>query len=170
VFPVRFDGVSPATVARCRDGCGLAHTSPAVQAPETIALDLGAMTALDVRYDAPEPMSVHRHASDARLLATALIQVLSRDEPPPARWTSRPFCEAVADAPEIEDLDALGAGLREPTFRGAAAALAADPNAVALGVRRLELARGAPLPPWPDIVRHGVSPRLTPADGAWWFG
>lgn len=113
----------------------------------------------------------------ARALASALVQVMGRGEPPPARWASRRFCEVVAyersllaSAHGTDELDAVAGLLREPTFRGAATALAADPRAVALAVRRLELVRGGPLPPWPDIVRLLFVPRVADADRPWRSG
>jgi hypothetical protein len=142
-----------------------------------MTLAVAGMTAPDIRCDAPELTFLLNPLGHARLLASAPIQVLGRDDAPPARWTSPRFKEAVAfersllsAARTAEELDAVGATIDERTCRGAAAALSADPHAVALAVRRLELARGGPLPSWPDIVRHGVMPRVSHSEQGRWFG
>ncbi len=115
--------------------------------------------------------------SPTRLLASALLHVLDRDEPPPARWRADPFVAAVAvhrialaQAASVAELDIAAPANTDTTFRDAVTALASDPFAVALAVRRLELLRGSTLPAWPVIVRHGVAPRVTHADQGRWFG
>lgn len=135
------------------------------------------MTAQDLRRDAssalpgPGPAPV----SPSRLLASALLHLLDRDEPLPARWHGDPFTVAVARHRLIagamttgEDLDRLAGILGVGTFAAAAGALARDPLAAALAVRRLELLRGAPLPAWPQVVRYGVTPRVVPAAPERW--
>lgn len=114
--------------------------------------------------------------SPTSLLAAALLHVLDRDEPPPPRWHAEPFVIAVADqrlklsaVDVLEDLDAEAPETLGSTFGSAVAALASDPKAAALAVRRLELNRRAPMPSWPVIVRRGTSPRLT-VEAARWFG
>jgi hypothetical protein len=115
--------------------------------------------------------------SPTRLLASALLHVLERDEAPPARWRVEPFVLAVAQhrmalagARATADLDLVATLRIDHTFRGAVAALGSDPLAAALAVRRLELTRQMPLPAWPTIVGRGIGPRVTHADTARWFG
>ncbi len=134
------------------------------------------MTAPDLRAtSAPSPTRLP--VLPARLLASALLHVLDRDEPPPARWRADPFVMGVAArrgtlAPvtTVGDLDLLAPTSADVTFRDAVTALASDPLAAALAVRCLELTRGAALPAWPVIVRHGAVPRVAPADQGRWFG
>lgn len=115
--------------------------------------------------------------SPTRRLASALLHVLGRDEPPPARWRADRFVLAVAThrailagIPTSGELDGLAPPGYTTSFQGAVALLGSDPLAAALAVRRLELTREAPLPAWPAIVRHGIAPRVTHADAARWFG
>ncbi len=126
---------------------------------------------------APATLIAASHpVSPTRLLASALLHVLDRDEPPPPRWRADPFVAAVAAhrtrlAPvsSSTELDGLVPTGPDPAFRAAVTALASDPLAAALAVRRLELLRGSTLPAWPVIVRHGAVPRVN-ADRERWFG
>jgi len=135
------------------------------------------MTASELRPDTAGPMSRLAPVSPSRLLASALLHVLDRDEPLPARWRADPFVVTVAyhrsllqavDTPG--ELDRLAPLWARVSFPDAVTALASDPLAAALAVRRLEMMRGAGLPAWPDIVRHGVAPRVGPAEAGRWFG
>lgn len=135
------------------------------------------MTAADLRAEPVHSVASFAALSPTRLLASALIHVLDRDEPPPARWLAESFIAAVAahrsalaPATDPSELDRRAAPTADLTFRGAVAALASDPLAAALAVRCLELLRSAGLPAWPVIVRHGVGPRVTRADQGRWFG
>jgi hypothetical protein len=152
------------------------NTSPAVHEPATEGAEPAGMTAPDLHVPPAHPGAPFA-VSPAGLLASALLHVLDRDEPPPARWRADPFVAAVAshrtaltEVYSVADLDVSAPASAEATFRGAVAALASDPLAAALAVRRLELLRGSPLPAWPVIVRHGAAPRVTPADQGRWFG
>jgi hypothetical protein len=134
------------------------------------------MTAPDLRTETPHsypPVTV----SPTRLLASALVHLLDRDEPLPARWRADVFVTAVdahrariASVHSVAALDDLVPSSADTTFRGAVTALASDPHAAALAVRRLELMRGADLAPWPVIARHGVAPRVSHAEQGRWFG
>ena len=135
------------------------------------------MTAPDLRIEpkhAPAPLAA---PSPTRLLASALLHLLDRDEPVPPRWLADPFVAGIsthraviASVASAGELDLLAPATVGTTFRGAVTALASDPLAVALAVRRLELLRAAVLPAWPTIVRHGIAPRVTHADQGRWFG
>jgi hypothetical protein len=134
------------------------------------------MTASSIQID-PPPLALSREVSPTRLLASALLHVLDRDEPPPARWQAEPFVHAVAthrralaEVRTSAELDRVAAAGIDHTFRGAVAALATDPLAAALAVRRVELNRAAALPGWPVIARRGVGPRVSHADASRWFG
>jgi hypothetical protein len=122
----------------------------------------------------PQPVPA---ASTAGLLGSALLHVLARDEPPPATWATSVFEGGVtyhrawlSSIQTTAELDRLAPPAVDPTFRGAVSALARDPLAVAVAVRRLELARGAALPAWTAILRHGVGPRVSRAEQGLWFG
>ncbi len=134
------------------------------------------MTAPEQFAESPHPTTVHASVSPTRLLASALLHVIARDEPPPARWRAAAFVVAVmthrarfAGIRTCAELDRL-APATDSTFRGAVTALASDPLAAALAVRRLELTRAGELPAWPEIIRHGVAPRVTHAEASLWFG
>jgi hypothetical protein len=133
------------------------------------------MTAQDVRADAPTIVPPFRTTSPTRLLAAALLHLLDRDEPLPARWQAAAFTEAVARHRivagamiSIGDLDRLAQVLAIGSFAAAVDALARDPLAASLAVRRIELFRDAPLPAWPQFVRYGLSPRVTSSELGWW--
>jgi hypothetical protein len=141
-----------------------------------MAPDHALMTAPDLRAEPGYPTAPFTPVSPTRLLASALLQLLDRDEPLPPRWLADPFVAAVADhraalAPvaSSRELDQRAPAL-DTTFRAAVTALASDPLAAALAVRRLELMGSATLPAWPAIVRHGVAPRVAHADQGRWFG
>ncbi len=134
------------------------------------------MTAPDLHTETSFGALPHR-VSPTGLLASALVHVLNRDEPPPARWQAEPFAHAVAQhrlalagVRTEADLDLVPAPGIDRTFRGSVAVLASEPLAAALAVRRLELSRNLSLPAWPVIVRKGVGPRVAHADAARWFG
>ncbi len=134
------------------------------------------MTAPDILTPSA-PAGAPRSVSPTRLLASALLHVLDRDEPLPARWGAVPFVAAVAAhrialaaVSSAAALDRAAPAGTDRTFSGAVTALASDPLAAALAVRRLELLRGSTLPAWPVIVRHGAAPRVTHADQGRWFG
>ena len=135
------------------------------------------MTTIDLRIDTPPHQVGLGTISPARQLAGALLHVLDRDEPLPPRWRADAFVGAVAvqraslaSCHTTAEIDSLATGSAGGSFRGAVTALASDPFAVALAVRRLELLRGASLPAWPVIVRHGVGPRVTHVEQGRWFG
>jgi hypothetical protein len=135
------------------------------------------MTAPDLRTETPHHQRAFGTVSPTRLLASALLHVLDRDEPLPPRWQADVFVVAVAahrtslaSVHQIAELDGLAPPSAAGSFHGAVTALASDPLAAALAVRRLELLRDAGLPAWPGIVRHGVTPRVSQADQGRWFG
>ena len=134
------------------------------------------MTAPDLRTETT-PHRPHGSVSPIRLLASALLHLLDRDDPLPARWRADAFVTAVAQhraglatIHTASKLDELAPDAADTTFRGAVTALASDPLAAALAVRRLELMRAADLPAWPVIARHGVAPRVSHAEQGRWFG
>jgi hypothetical protein len=134
------------------------------------------MTAPDLRTETSTPYP-HGTVSPTRVLASALVHLLDRDEALPARWRADVFVRAVeahraglASVHSVAALDDLAPSAADTTFRGAVTALASDPLAAALAVRRLELMRGADLAPWPVIARHGVAPRVSHAEQGRWFG
>jgi len=134
------------------------------------------MTTPDLWTD-PVPPLPTASASPSRLLASAMLHVLDRDEPLPARWRAEPFVTAVeAQRAALEavtdpaDLDRLVPTAMAATFRAAVANLASDPHAAAIAVRRLELARRSSLPTWQLLLRHGIGPRVGRDDAARWFG
>jgi len=135
------------------------------------------MTAPDLRTEPAHHPSALGAISPTRMLAAALLHVLDRDEALPPRWRADAFVVAVAShrakVASLQlnaDLDHLAPLSADTTFRGAVTALASDPLAAALAVQRLELLRGSALPAWPDIVRHGVAPRVSHSDQGRWFG
>jgi len=77
---------------------------------------------------------------------------------------------SLASCHTTAEIDSLATGSAGGSFRGAVTALASDPLAAALAVRRLELMRAADLPAWPVIARHGVAPRVSHAEQGRWFG
>jgi hypothetical protein len=134
------------------------------------------MTAPDTRTETSHH-SPPGTVSPTRLLASALLHLLDRDEPLPPRWRADVFVTAVeahrarlAPVGSVAALDNLTPSSAGTTFRGAVTALASDPVAAALAVRRLELMRGADLPAWLVIARHGVAPRVSHAERGRWFG
>ena len=136
------------------------------------------MTASDLRAETPLPAALTAAVSPTRILASALLHVLDRDEPLPPRWRAESFVRAVARHRAVLDgivvvghLDPL-ASVSTPaaSFQGAVNLLASDALAAAFAVRRLELARGSSLPAWPVLVRHGVAPRIPADEAARWFG
>jgi dTDP-4-dehydrorhamnose reductase len=134
------------------------------------------MTAPDLRTETAHHPTAFG-ASPTRQLASALLHLLDRDEALPLRWRAAVFIAAVAGnraslalTRSIVELDNLAPASTGTTFRGAVTALASDPLAAALAVRRLELVRGSSLPAWPTIVRHGVAPRVSHAEQGRWFG
>jgi len=135
------------------------------------------MTAPELGTEASHPQAAFSAPSPTWQLASALLHVLDRDEALPARWRADVFVAAVAGnraslafTHAVAELDHLAPASAKTTFRGAVTALASDPLAAALAVRRLELMRGSALPAWPVIVRHGVAPRVSHADQGRWFG
>jgi hypothetical protein len=153
----------------------ISRPSPTVQAAKTATPDHRGMTAIVPAFEVtPQPVP---SVSTAGLLGSALLHVLGRDEPPPAAWATFAFAGGVAyhrawlsSAQSTAELDPLAPPAVDPTFWGAVSALARDPLAVAVAVRRLELARGAALPGWPAILRHGVAPRVSRDEQGRWFG
>ena len=134
------------------------------------------MTAPDLRTETSHSYP-RATVSATRLLASALVHVLDRDEALPPRWRADVFVAAVAGnranlafTHSVAELDHLAPASGDTSFRGAVTALASDPLAAALAVRRLELMRGADLPAWPVIARHGVAPRVSHAEQGRWFG
>jgi hypothetical protein len=134
------------------------------------------MTVPDLQIELPR-MARPPGVSPTRLLASALLHLLDRDEPFPLRWSADAFVSSVsAHRAVLEtvdssvELDLRARADADTTFPGAVAALASDPLAVALAVRSLELSRHGALPAWPLIVRHGIAPRVAPADRGRWFG
>jgi len=134
------------------------------------------MTAPDMRTETSHSYP-RATVSATRLLASALVHVLDRDEPLPPRWRADVFVAAVeahraglASVHSVGALDHRVPSSADTTFRGAVTALASDPLAAALAVRRLELMRGADLPAWPVVARHGVTPRVSHAEQGRWFG
>jgi len=118
--------------------------------------------------EARAPARTTVHPSSSELLASALVHLVDRDEPVPARWRSEAFAASVArhrvilgSLVDSDALERLAKVIPLTSFSGAAAALARDPFAAALAVRRIELARGSHLPAWPDVARHGVAPDPT---------
>jgi hypothetical protein len=125
------------------------------------------MTTPDLRHDAPSIPQPLGQTSPSRLLASALLHLLDRDEPLPARWHADAFATAVARHRvvagamlSVDDLDRLARVMPIASFASAVDWLAREPMAAALAVRRLELLRGASLPPWPQLVRYGLAPRV----------
>jgi hypothetical protein len=121
---------------------------------------------------------VPRGDTITQLLAAALSHLLRRDEECPARWRSASFADAVeairrdlGSATAIQSLPAPYVdGDRDLGFQDAVARLARNPDDVAVAIRRLELAERRPLPPWLDLVRHGLPSRPSDLDTALWFG
>jgi hypothetical protein len=129
------------------------------------------MTTLDLRAPAQRQGVDVTAASPTRLLASALLHLVDRDEPVPARWRSEAFAASVARHRTVletidaeETLDRLARVTTVSSFGGAVSALSRDPFAAALAVRRLELTRGEPLPAWDELVRHGVPPLALPVE------
>lgn len=127
----------------------------------------------------PDPLFVPR-ARDADaaalFLATSLDQLLRRDRERPPRWMTRSFAAdvertrlALRRAVSARDLE-WSAPAAPLSFGAAVELLGRDAAAVALAVRRLEIARSAALPPWEDLVRRGVPPTTSPLEVATWFG
>ena len=114
--------------------------------------------------------------SGPRVLAAALSHLLRRDEECPARWRTTSFVEAVEVArSELRSPASFmaGAGVgaaHDIDFHDAVARLARYPGDVAIAIRHLELAERRPLPPWLDLVRHGLPSRASDLDVALWFG
>ncbi len=129
----------------------------------------------------PEGAAPHAHpftmGAHARVLATALIHLLDRDEGAPARWHTDDFAAAVddwrsalrsvADHPAAR-MVSLDPG-REVGFDEAATRLARDPLDVAAALLHLERERREQLPGWTDLVRRGM-PARDDRDAALWFG
>jgi hypothetical protein len=119
-----------------------------------------------------------RSPVEAQVLAAALSHLLRRDEECPARWRTASFVEAVELARrDFRPADAIASRLapdddlgRGPGFQDAVSRLARNPGDVAVAIRRLELAERQPLPPWLDLVRHGLPSRPSDLDTALWFG
>ena len=112
------------------------------------------------------------------MLAAALSHLLRRDEECPARWRTTSFVEAVEVARSELRSPALTPSWLAPDvgaahdidFHDAVARLARYPGDVAIAIRHLELAERRPLPPWLDLVRHGLPSRASDLDVALWFG
>ena len=135
------------------------------------------MTTSELRAEAPTQVPEFPAPPPTQLLESALLHVLSRDEPLPARWRAEPFVLAVtqhrADLAQVvgaSQLDAAASTAPGSTFQTAVAGLANDPLAVAIAIRRLELTTGSSLPAWPAIVRRGVAQGVARADTERWFG
>ena len=119
-----------------------------------------------------------RSLAETQVLAAALSHLLGRDEECPARWRTASFAEAVELArSQFRFADAIPSRLtpdvdagRDLGFQGAVSRLARNPDDVAVAIRRLELAERRPLPPWLDLVRHGLPSRPSDLDTALWFG
>lgn len=153
------------------------NRSLAVQPPETLARHAPAMAAYDHLADSRSGPSVTAPGSPTGLLASALVHVLARDEPPPPRWQADAFVHAVADARDwlravvsTAELDLVTPKHGAQSFGTAVVALATDPLIAAIAVRRLELTRRQALPPWPVVVRRGLVPRVHESEVGRWFG
>jgi hypothetical protein len=153
----------------------VSRPSPAVQGAKTVTPHDRGMTAIVPTFEVTsQPIAA---VSTAGLLGSALLHLLARDEPPPAAWATSFFEGGVtyhrawlSSMQTTAELDRLAPPTVDPTFWGAVSSLARDPLAVAVAVRRLELARGASLPAWSAILRHGVAPRVSRAEQGRWFG
>jgi hypothetical protein len=136
---------------------------------------LPAATSDPTGHARPADRPADRHA-DGLLLASALGHLLGRDGERPARWLTAAFAADVERARlplrrvvRVRDLPTAPAG-GVLTFAEAVAMLGRDPVAVALAIRRLEIARSGALPAWEDLARRGVPPTTSLLDVATWFG
>jgi len=129
---------------------------------------------LSVAYGHDVPVS----GSGPKVLAAALSHLLRRDEECPARWRSTSFVEAVelarselrSSAPNPSRLAADVGAAHDIDFHDAVERLARYPGDVAVAIRHLELIDRRPMPPWLDLVRHGLPSRPSELDTALWFG